>query len=338
MDKKVVKITPTEQVFAITWMIHKRCNNDCMYCGEDYHDDSSSMLSLDEFKSYWIQLYEKTRHMNMPYKIAITGGEPIINKDFKPFVEWLISNYGQHIQMIGAISNGTGSKKYYLELFKSLNYLTLSTHTESDSFNLERFCDTIIACNEYAKITPGKSFMVNMMEEYWAVDTIKHLADVCKQNDIKFNISKINWHRPGARTYPIFIKSRVKTPREDLPLSDEVVAESHKIVKDYLNLNTIPEDTNYNVDIEFDDGSSIKTYGTRLAYLNLHHFKGWKCYAGYHRIYVHHDLSVHVAECFNDTLGSLKDGSFAMTNAPTICKRDRCTSNISDLMIRKSKI
>jgi MoaA/NifB/PqqE/SkfB family radical SAM enzyme len=336
MNKKIVKLTPTELDFAVTWMLHKRCNNDCMYCGEEHHNDSSSVLTLEELKSYWIQIFEKTKHVELPYVIAFTGGEPIINKDFKPFVAWLDKNYSPYIKKIGVTTNGSGSKKYYLELFKHLTFMTISTHSESFSFDFERFCETIIACNQYAASTPGKIFFVNIMEEYWAVDLIKKLIDVCQENNIKFSLNAIGWNRRGARSYPILIQNRTKIHKTELTVSPEIVNLAHKEIQDYVQLYSIPKDEHYNVEVEYDDGSSIKTFATRLNFLDLNYFKDWECYAGYHRISINDDSSVYVGECKGQFLGKLSDSSFKLLDGPCTCSRIRCTGNPMDLMLAKS--
>ena len=335
MDKKIVKLTPTESDFAVTWMLHKRCNNDCMYCGEEHHDDFSSMLTLDQMKDYWVQVFEKTKHIGLPYNLAITGGEPIINKDFKPFVEWLMSNYKPYIKKIGVTTNGTGSKNYYLDLFKHLSFMSMSTHTESFTFDIARFKDIIIACNQYAQSTPGKLFVVNIMEEYWAVDTMKTIVDICRENNIKFSINRIIWDRPGAREYPIFFQGRNDTPRPDLAFTKQKLDTAHAEMQDYLNLHTLPKDEHYNVEVEYDDGSTINTFATRLHFLNLNYFKGWECYAGYRRISITHDSSVYVGECNGQYLGKLSDNSFKLLDGPCICSKTRCTGNPMDLIVNK---
>ena len=95
-DAKIISLTPIEEVFSITWNLHKRCNNDCMYCGDFLHDQVSPVSSLETLQGHWQQIFEKTKHIGRLYKISFTGGEPVINKNFMPFVSWLRENYGEH--------------------------------------------------------------------------------------------------------------------------------------------------------------------------------------------------------------------------------------------------
>lgn len=330
---KIVKITPIENVFSITWNMHKRCNNDCMYCGDQLHDNHSPVMPLADLQQHWIQIFEKTKHLNLPYKISITGGEAVINKDFKPFVTWLSENYQSQIKTIGVTSNGTSSKNYYLELFKKLTFLTLSTHTET--MDVARFIDIAIACNAYTQATPGKFFMVNIMEEYWAVDTIKQLIDMCEEHKIRYSINRIDYYRPGAKQYPVFVINKQNVPRPDLQKSNAVIEQAHQEIQNYAKLHSVPQDYYYNVELEYDDHTTVKTYATRLKFLGFDKFNGWQCSAGSKRISIASDTSVYSGECNNSFLGKLQDNSFQLLSGPSQCLRAVCTGNPDDLMIDK---
>jgi MoaA/NifB/PqqE/SkfB family radical SAM enzyme len=159
------------------------------------------MLPLDKLQEYWTRLYEKTNHLNKPYKISFTGGEVTINKDFIPFLDWLRYNYGDKIAQMGVTTNGSASTSYYLKLFDYVNFISFSTHTEH--INEEKFFDTANACNQYARKNHGKSFMVNIMEEFWATEKIEEYKKRCKEYDIDFSISKIEYSYK-TRDIPIF--------------------------------------------------------------------------------------------------------------------------------------
>ena len=334
----IVKITPIENVFSITWNLHKRCNNDCMYCGEFLHDATSPVKSLEQLQSDWLQVFDKTKHLNMKYKISFTGGEPVINKNFMPFVHWLQKNYSTYLNSVRLTSNGTASKDYYLKIFQDLTSITLSTQTESFMFDVDRMVDIAVACDGFAKQHPEKFFMVNIMEEYWALDTIKKLIDKLKQNNIRFSLNRINYHRAGNRSYPIFTQKNKQTVhRNDLLYSAEIVEKVHQEIQEYVNLKSIPQDEFYNVEIGYEDGSTAKTYATRLNFLNLNRFKDWHCYAGVHRINIASTGEVFVGECYNESLGSLADNSFQLRTTPGICVQDKCTGNPDDIMIPKQK-
>ena len=172
-----------------------------MYCPPERHQTESDMLPLEKLQEYWIKLYEKTKHLNKPYKISFTGGEVTINKDFIPFLDWLRYNYGDKIAQMGVTTNGSASVTYYLKLFEYINFISFSTHTEH--INEEKFFASANACNQYARKHPNKSFMINIMEEFWATEKIKEYKKRCEEYDIDCSISKIEYSYK-TRDIPIF--------------------------------------------------------------------------------------------------------------------------------------
>jgi len=198
--KQIIKLEPTIKYFSITWKLHNRCNYDCMYCPAKWHDDFSRTKSLDHLKDLWNEIIDQSKHLNLPYKIYFSGGEVTINKSFKPFIKWLRENYNQRLYGIGLTSNGSASKKYYLDLFKGLDWLTFSTHTEH--MDTKKFFDT---ATELAKVAviENKSFMINIMDEYWAKDQIILFENICKKNNIFYSKNAINYNYK-TREQPIF--------------------------------------------------------------------------------------------------------------------------------------
>ena len=81
-DKKIIKIEPTNPTFAVTWNIGLRCNFDCMYCPEKYHNLTDTDLTLAELQSRWEVIFAKTQKRGLKYKLAFSGGEITANKNF----------------------------------------------------------------------------------------------------------------------------------------------------------------------------------------------------------------------------------------------------------------
>lgn len=328
----IIRVEPIESVFSITWIQHLRCNNDCMYCG-DRHDDHSDTPSLERLQTHWQKIFDKTKHVGLPYKIALTGGELTVNKDFLPFIEWLMDNYGNKIHNIGMTTNGRASKNVYLRLFEKLKFISFSTHTES--MDIDRFFDIARACNEYAKATPGKFFMINIMEEYWALEKIKQIIDLCHEHNIYYSVGRIDYERNGSRKYPIFRLNKDTEERKDLAYSDQVLEQTHRAIQEHIKVYNVPEEHYNNITVYYDDGTSVKTYATRLRFLGVDKFEGWACHSGVHRICVTPDSTVYSGECYNDVMGKLDDDSFKLFDRPMPCKFKTCTNNPDNLMINK---
>jgi len=326
--EQFTKIIPTEHYFLVSWIQHIRCNYDCMYCPENRHNNYSPLPDFDIMCQHWKQVFEKTKHRNLPYGISFSGGEATINKDFISFVEWLSVHYGQNIARIGITTNGSASVAYYLRLFEKLTFISVSTHSEHMSNN---FFNKIKILNTYAK-EHNKTAFVNVMQEYWATEQIKKTIDFCKKHDIPYSISKIKYNLPGSRTWPIFKTDKQSEDRRDLELTQELVNYSNQEIDPFTDLK---DNKYYNIKITSIDNSTQLISASNLQFLNLHHFKGWECHAGLDRIFIAPDTSVYSAECENDFMGKLDDNSFKLFDSPQICKRETCTNNPDDLQVIK---
>ena len=169
------------------------------------------------------------------------------------------------------------------------------------------------------------------MQEYWATDKIKKIIEFCKYHDVPYTICKILYNGPGTRQWPIFNVDKQSEERKDLALTQELLDHSDKELTPLVEL----DDKYYNLEVTSSDGSKQLTFGSKLRYLDLHHFRGWKCHAGLDRIFIAPDSSVYSGECENDFLGRLDDNSFKLFDEPQLCKRETCTNNPSDIQIIK---
>lgn len=188
--KKIVKVIPNEKFFSVNWMIGKRCNYDCMYCPHEYHDTTSSHRKLEVLQEAWNKIFEKTKHLELPYKISFTGGEPTANKNFLPLIGWLNVNFPIH--SITVTSNGSAGLSYYEKLCGNVSSLSLSTHSEF--MDEQIFFKKVVALNKIMK-RPKKSLHVNIMNEFWNTERIKLYEKLCKKHNISYSINEINYSK-----------------------------------------------------------------------------------------------------------------------------------------------
>lgn len=325
--KKIVKITPVENVFSVSWIAHIRCNYDCMYCPEDRHNDYDALPSIDVLKSQWNQIFAKTQHRNLPYKLCFSGGEATINKDFIPFLEWLNQTHGKYIQSIVLTSNGSASVNYYKKLFGCLTHLSVSNHFEHVD---ERFFDKVKTLSEYAK-SQNKMLFVNVMQEYWATEQVVKLVNFCKTHDIPHAVSKVIHGLPGSRSWPIFRIDNKTAERRDLEITQKLIDQSDHAVAPLVNR----EEKYYSAQIHYDDNTTEFTFPSEIRYFERHQFKGWRCHAGLDRIFVLPDTSVYNGECQNAYMGRLSDNTFELYSEPGVCKLNYCTNNPDDMQVTK---
>jgi hypothetical protein len=88
----------TGNVFQVTWDLGRRCNYDCSYCPAHRHDNFSKHATLEELKSNTDFLFEyvDTYMQHRKFKsssISFTGGEPTVNPNFIPFIQYLKQKY-----------------------------------------------------------------------------------------------------------------------------------------------------------------------------------------------------------------------------------------------------
>ena len=185
---QVLAVHPVPEYFAITWQLGTLCNYDCMYCPNEWHDDSSRPHDLDRLQASWFNIYQQTHDQGLPYKISFTGGEVTANRSFLPFVKWLRDSCDQ-IKMILITTNGSASLRYYCELTKHIEAISFSTHSEfmdeADFFQKVQTLDKMM-------IRPAKSLHVNIMDEPWNRERIALYQGFCQQHGIIHSVNRIN--------------------------------------------------------------------------------------------------------------------------------------------------
>jgi len=192
----IVQVTPVPEYFSLTWMLGSRCNYDCMYCPTELHDSTSQPHDLATMQQAWRNIYNKTQHKNLPYKISFTGGEVTANKNFLSLVEWLRTTYPD-IAMILLTTNGSASQRYYEKLANVVNSISFSTHSEY--MDEQRFFDTVLAV-DHVMVRPAKSVHVNIMNEHWNQDRIELYKKWLDQHSISYTVNQIDYTQ-ATRTY-----------------------------------------------------------------------------------------------------------------------------------------
>jgi MoaA/NifB/PqqE/SkfB family radical SAM enzyme len=190
-DSRIIGVEPTVPMISLTWMIGSRCNYDCMYCPQELHDATSAHSSLEKLKQAWHNFYNKTQHLNLPYKISFTGGEVTANKSFLPLIEY-IRNGDFDIGQLLVTTNGSASLNYYRRLCDLVDAVSFSTHSEffdeADFFSKVEQLDKIM-------VRPLKSLHVNIMDEFWNQDRIQLYQKWLQKRQISYSINSINYGR-----------------------------------------------------------------------------------------------------------------------------------------------
>lgn len=191
-SRKIIRIHPIPEHFAVTWMLGALCNYDCMYCDNEWHDTTSRPHDLPTMQQAWRNIYEQGRTRGLPFKISFTGGEPTANKNLLPMIQWLRQNYSD-IEWIGVTTNGSASLNYYKKLTKVVESITFSTHSEF--MHESKFFEKVLTIDRML-VRPRKSLHVSIMNEFWNQERIKMYVEWLTENNISHSVDEINYsHR-----------------------------------------------------------------------------------------------------------------------------------------------
>jgi hypothetical protein len=109
----------------ILWDIGRWCNYSCSYCWPDVHNKTDPHKKLDVMKRVVDRVHNEWASGEM-IRWSFGGGEPTVNPDFLPLVEYMKSK-GDYVL---TVSNGSRNKDYYTKLAAVVDCLQLSVHFE----------------------------------------------------------------------------------------------------------------------------------------------------------------------------------------------------------------
>jgi len=167
----------------VTWDIVRRCNLDCTYCESTRHDTHSKLPKLSElvrtfdFVKQYTDLYNSKRVEQTITNIDFTGGEPTINPDFWPLLEYIKQTGGFRLSLT---TNGTWGPKFTQRILDNFSHVTISWHAE-DVLN-ERTIENILALH-----SAGLSIQVNVMLHSDYFEKAISICDMLKEKGIKVN-------------------------------------------------------------------------------------------------------------------------------------------------------
>lgn len=189
-DNPIVKIESrynTGDIMYVNWFFGRRCQFDCSYCPDEWHNKTSRDWTLDELKSGWKRIADSIPNKNVKFAITYSGGEPTISDNFLPFNEWLRENY--NCASIQLTTNGTRPSKYYKRLLTMINGITFSIHSEFS--NERKLFTNILAAHKYARENKpfhNSSVTVNFMYEPWDKERQEQYKQFFEREQIKYNI------------------------------------------------------------------------------------------------------------------------------------------------------
>jgi len=198
----------TGKVFQVTWDTGRRCNYDCSYCPAHRHDNFSKHATLDELKANTDFLFEyiDTYMQYRDFKVAnigFTGGEPTVNPNFIPFIQYLKSQYeGKYANKWQAgfalTTNGAMGQKMAQAVMENFGHATVSYHAESDNKLKQQVRDRI---KQFYTEGPKHNFTVsvNVMFHAGYFDECKDLCDYLDEIGVSY-VPRVIGEEPNSRS------------------------------------------------------------------------------------------------------------------------------------------
>lgn len=200
----------TGKVFQVTWDLGRRCNYDCSYCPVHRHDNFSPHATLDELKANADFMFEYIdTYMNYrDYKftsISFTGGEPTVNPNFIPFIQYLTAEYENKYKSkwdanFALTSNGAMSEKMATRIMENLRHCTVSYHSESDDKLKKQVRDRILQFHTEGpkyKFTMSVNVMFHADPKYF--DECKELCSYLHDLGVQY-VPRIIGEEPDAKS------------------------------------------------------------------------------------------------------------------------------------------
>lgn len=297
------------------WVISNVCNYTCNYCDPKLYGGSSGWPDLQKSLDFWQYIHTD---VNPNAKmLTLSGGEPTIWPKLSEFFNRLDPSYKKAI-----VTNGSRTLRWWRRFIDNtpLTQIAISVHLEFADVN--HIKEVIKIIGPHCRVT------VLMMLDENSVKKGRHFAEILSNEDLycKIVVKPITRRWNGnneACTYDNEVLDWIKTFDYD---------KNSPAVKDETRTTA--------VNILIDGEEKPVFYMYEMISKNMHKFRGWKCYAGTHRLVVWHDGNVYGAQCTTakrNKLGNIANGKLDKKIEPLICDTEFCAC-VPDIRIPKEAV
>lgn len=297
------------------WVLSNVCNYTCNYCDPKLYGGSSGWPDLEKSLDFWQYIHTD---VNPNAKmLTLSGGEPTIWPKLSEFFNRLDPSYKKAI-----VTNGSRTLRWWRKFIDNtpLTQIAISVHLEYA--DVDHIKEVIRIIGPHCRVT------VLMMLDENSVKKGRHFAEILSNEDLycKIVVKPITRRWNGnneACTYDNEVLDWIKTFDYD---------KNSPAVKDETRTTA--------VNILIDGEEKPVFYMYEMISKNMHKFRGWKCYAGTHRLVVWHDGNVYGAQCTTakrNKLGNIANGKLDKKIEPLICDTEFCAC-VPDIRIPKEAV
>jgi sulfatase maturation enzyme AslB (radical SAM superfamily) len=329
----------SDNLVKIEWFISKRCNFHCSYCDKHTHDHVSSFPDLDTMKATLDKIMSTT---DKKIRLSFTGGEPTICKHLFDFCKYGKEKYGDRINQFSITTNGSRTKKYYVELSQYVNSMIFSYHMEYH--DVEKIPDSVYAVHEEGNL---QHLHVHMMMLPSVFDKADKQIDEFRKRGIAVSIRRIRpAYREDNKEMRLPFDNDKKVASINLTGSDgrpDYSGDKGYYTDEELNyLKNIPVSDFKNVIAhEVNDNYEVSNRETNVNEFTVaknNQYLGWYCWAGIQSLRIEPSGDVWNATCRTKKLGNIFK-EFTMISKPEPCIRNWCacaadlnTTKVKDLI------
>lgn len=294
---------------VVDWNLGNICNYSCSYCPSFLHDGSVKWPPAEVILRFAACLHAHYSGLGQSLFFQFSGGEPTLHPSFRSIVEHL-SSMGD----VGVISNGSRPSSWWSEVADSLDYACISVHAERA--NLSHISDIL------SVITRKMSVHVN-------VTMIPERFDECYE--IASQIGR------GFSQVTITLKPLLKGFGKELfDYSDAQLDRLRQGLR-CGSKRSASRPHRGPMRRVFSDGTSQIVSASQLLIRDDNHWKGWTCSAGVEMLSITRNGKVYIANCRQESLGSIYDDKLRFSDEPVICSQQSC-SCLADIMLTKVNV
>ena len=329
------------RIISISWILGKRCNYACSYCPPTSHDNYSAHIPKEKIFNFIDQLETHTSNLGKKFKITITGGEPFVHPKFMDILEYLKSK-GTLTQLV-VLTNGSLPLDMYKRSSKFITNLTVSLHMEQGDKTINGTVNKILALNKIK----DWFLNVNLMALPGKFEIVKDIIEKFKDNNVKFVLRKIypptdaveNIQKSDKEKIALAEKNFNDDKRKFLLSNQDSLEERQKNYYSQQELDFFNQFENkqqwHNIRLHTTD-SFVEKNTDELQSRNLNSWKGWLCYIGVDSLYIQHNGTVFLGNCFaGNSIGELGK-EIKWIEEPIVCPLKWCTCN-AVMPVRKVK-
>jgi len=285
----------------VFWNLTNTCNYNCDYCNPKYKNGSFKWTDNNNYYAFVDNL--ANHFSSKTISIQFTGGEPTINKNFLPLMEYCNDKLPN--AYLETYTNGTKNLTWWKKAIKYLDVVHLSVHSQYDTFKIKDLIHFLLDNGLQfleCSVMHDKRYHEKVLQTWEELNAIKHE-----------NLFVFLKQMHSSHGYP-----NIGCSYSDI--------DKNLIQK--INIDNIKRLIEHPTATAVSHYPAILKQSNKTELLGNSHFnknlKGWLCHAGYSSF--HTDWNGDIIRCASNKvkIGNIFDRSFNPLTSPQSCESNLC--------------